>query len=183
MRTKLLAMLLIGIGALAAEVRLAEPRFVDGNQLIRPEGYRAWMFVGSSLGMGYTEGPYEKTPDFTNIYIQPEAFRQFGASGKFPDGTVLVLEVVSAGSRASINQRGHFEDRFIGIEAAVKNEKRFPEKWAYFSFIGPGGQALTHAKPFPKEACWKCHHQHGAVDNVFVQFYPVLREASKKKQP
>jgi len=48
---------------------------------------------------------------------------------------------------------------------------------AYFNFIGSGGAPLAQAKPFAKQACWKCHNEHGAADNVFVQFYPVLREA------
>ncbi len=175
----LLATLLLGISVLGAEVAVVKPQFANGNQLIRPEGYREWVFVGSGLGMSYDEGPYEKSPHFNNVYILPEAYRQFSASGTFPDGTMLIMEKVSAGSQASINKRGQFQDRFIGIEAAVKDEKRFPEKWAYFSFIGRDGEALTQAKPFPKKACWKCHQQHGAVDNVFVQFYPVLRAAHK----
>ncbi len=179
MRTMLLAVLLIWVGVLRSEGTRSQPRFA-GNRLIRPESYREWVFIGSSLGMSYTEGPAEKAPNFTNIYIQPEAYRQFAATGTFPDRTVLVMEVVSAGSSASINRRGQFEDRSIGIEAAVKDEKRFPEKWAYFSFIGTGGIPLLQAQPFPKETCWKCHNAHGAVDNVFVQFYPVLREARKK---
>lgn len=179
MRTLLSATLLLGISVLGAEVATVKPQFTDGNHLIRPEGYRQWVFVGSGLGMSYDEGPYEKSPNFTNIYILPEAYRQFSAGGTFPDGTMLVMEIVSAGSQASINKRGRFQDRFIGIEAAVKDEKRFPEKWAYFSFIGPDREALTQAKSFPKKACWKCHQQHAAVDNVFVQFYPVLRAAHK----
>ncbi len=180
MKSRAVAVFLVWMGAVASEAQMTQSRFAEGNQLMRPEGYREWIFVGSSLGMSYTEGPYEKAPDFTNVYVQPEAYRQFGATGKFPDGTLLVMEVVSAGSRASINRRGQFEDRFVGIEAAVKDEKRFPEKWAYFSFIGTDGKALPQAKPFPKEACWKCHNAHGAVDNVFVQFYPVLREAANR---
>ncbi len=169
------AVLLAGAGP-----RPAEPRFTAQNELLRPEGYREWLFVGSGLGMGYTEEEVGyNIPHFTNIYLQPEAYRQFAATGNFPDKTVLVMEVVSAGSKSSINQRGQFEDRFLGIQAAVKDEKRFKEKWAYFTFIGPGGEALAKAKPFPKEACWTCHHEHGAVDNVFVQFYPVLRAARK----
>jgi hypothetical protein len=30
------------------------------------------------------------------------------------------------------------------------------------------------AQPFPKEACYGCHAEHAARDNVFVQFYPLL---------
>jgi len=174
MRGELLAMLLVGFFSLSGQGRMAEPRFAEGNQLVRPEGYRRWVFVGSSLGMSYNEGQAGDAPEFHNVYIQPEAYR------KFPDQTVLVMEVLSAGGNASINKRGRFEDRFIGIEAAVKDEKRFPEKWAYFDFIGAGGQALAQAKPFPKEACWACHNQHGAADNVFVQFYPILRAAAER---
>ena len=177
---KFLAMLLAGAGALSGQGRMAGPRFAGGNQLVRPEGYRQWVFVGSSLGMSYNEGQAGDAPEFHNVYIQPEAYRQFAETGKFPDQTVLIMEVLSAGGNASINKRGHFEDRFIGIEAAIKDEKRFPEKWAYFDFIGASGQALARAKPFPKEACWQCHNQHGAADNVFVQFYPVLRVATER---
>ncbi len=157
-----------------------QPRFADGNQLIRPEGYREWMFVGSNLNMGYTDGAAPHESRFHNIYVQREAYRQFAATGKFPDKTTLVMEVLASGTNASINKRGQFEDKPIGIEVTVKDEKRFPEKWAYFNFIGSGGAPLAQSKAFPKEACWNCHHEHGASDNVFTQFYPVLREARPK---
>jgi hypothetical protein len=178
-----LAMLLVGLGALVGQGRMAEPRFAEGGQLVRPEGYRQWIFVGSSIGMSYKEGEAGGAPEFHNIYLQPQAYRQFAETGKFPDKTILVMEVLSAGGNASINKRGHFEDRFIGIEAAVKDAERFPEKWAYFDFIGNNGQALPRAKAFPKEACWKCHNEHGAADNVFVQFYPILRAAAEARAP
>jgi hypothetical protein len=167
---------------LGSEEKMFQPRFADGDQLARPEGFREWMFVGSNLNMGYTEGaaPAPAESRFHNIYVQPQAYRQFKATGKFPDKTMLVMEVIAAGTNASINKKGQFEERPIGIEVALKDEKRFPEKWAYFNFIGSGGAPLAQAKPFAKESCWKCHNEHGAADNVFVQFYPVLREARPK---
>jgi hypothetical protein len=175
----------LAAGIVIAQNPMPEPRFADGNQLIRPEGYREWMFAGANIGMGYSESQDSKTklPEdarFHNIYIQREAYQQFAATGSFPDKTMLVMEVRSAGTNTSINRQGRFEDQFIGIETAVKDEKRFPEEWAYFSFIGRNGALLSQAKPFPKAACWQCHNQHGAADNVFVQFYPVLREARDK---
>jgi hypothetical protein len=165
---------------LAADpAEMPQPRYAEGNELIRPEGYRDWKFVGANIGMGYTEG--QATPEnapFHNIYIQKEAFRQYVERGTFPDKTMLVMEVVSSGTNASINRRGRFQDRLVGVEVAVKDETRFPEKWAYFNLIaGRDKPPLARAKAFPKDSCWKCHNEHGAVDNVFVQFYPVLREA------
>jgi len=178
--TRALALIVTLAAALASQEKRYQPRFEDGNQLVRPEGYREWIFVGSNLNMGYSEDRAPKESRFHNIYIQPEAYRQYSATGKFPDKTVLVMEVIAAGTNASINKRGQFEDRPLGIEVSLKDEKRFPGKWAYFNFIGSGGAPLAQAKPFPKEACWNCHNQHAAADNVFVQFYPVLREAKPK---
>ena len=168
-------------GAFVASNKPASaPRFAEGNQLLRPERYREWVFVGSGLGMNYSEKAYEEPPAFTNVFIKPEAYREFVATGEFPDGTVFVLEIRTAGSRASINKHGQFQDRLVGIEASVKDEKRFPERWAYFSFIGKNGEALAQAKSLPKESCWKCHNEHAAADNVFLQFYPALGETRDK---
>lgn len=178
MASRFLAVFLAAATALLSQVKMPEPKYTEDNQLIRPEGYREWIFVGSNLGMGYTEGQAPKSPAFHNIYIQREAYKHYGATGKFPDKTMLVMEVVRPGTNASINKQGQFGDQFIGIEVALKDEKKFAEKWAYFNFIRSGGGApLDQAKAFPKNACWNCHNEHGAVDNVFVQFYPVLRAA------
>ncbi len=178
MRKILLVALFAGAVGFAAEANNLAPQFKDGNQLVRPEGYHEWVFVGSSLGMSYQkEAGYEDQPEFHNVYISPDAYKVFRQTGTFPEGTIMILEVVASGGNASINEAGKFEDKIIGIEASVKDSKHFPEKWAYFNFIGNKGEALAQAKPFPKNACWSCHTQHAEVDNVFVQFYPVLREA------
>jgi hypothetical protein len=55
----------------------------------------------------------------------------------------------------------------------VKDVERFPDGWAYFSF---GDGSRPTAAPFPRADCFDCHRQHAASDNVFVQFYPVLRD-------
>ena len=155
-----------------------KPEFNAKNELVRPEGYREWIFVGASLAMGYNEGAsMPENPKFHNIYIQPFAYQQYKKTGKFPEGTILMMEVLSAGSHASINRRGQFEDKMTGVEAAVKDSKHIPEGWGYFSFDGGDGKIAPTAKAFPKERCWSCHSEHGANDNVFTQFYPVLREA------
>ena len=180
MAIRILTLTLLLTALLVSEERMFQPRFSGGNQLVRPEGYREWMFVGSNLNMGYSEGGESKESRFHNIYIQREAYREYAVTGKFPDKTMLVMEVIAAGTNASINKKGQFADKSVGIEVALKDEQRFAEKWAYFNFIGKGGAALPEAKAFAKEACWKCHNEHGAADNVFVQFYSVLREARPK---
>ncbi len=183
MRTLLLATVLANAALLATDAPAPAPRFAEGNQLLRPEGYREWVYLSSGLGMSYNKGGYDEHPDFTNVFIKPDSYREFVKTGGFPDGTVFVLEIRKSESQGSINKGGQYQNRLVGIEASVKDEKRFPEKWAYFSFIGEKGEPLTQAKAFPKDACWKCHNEHAATDNVFLQFYPALREAATVKHP
>lgn len=155
----------------------AGPHFTAGNELMRPQGYREWVFVGSSLAMSYERKPEKvKHPKFHHLYINRDAYYEFEKSGTFPEGTILVMEVLTAGSHASINRQGHFADQFSGLEAAVKDSSRFPERWAYFSFDLKDGSLSGTAKAFAKERCWSCHNEHAQTDNVFTQFYPVLKD-------
>ena len=168
------------------------PVYDAAGALIRPEGYREWIFVGSSLGLNYSKPNPDATSGpgmFHHIYIQPEAYKHYRDTGEFPEKTMLVMENYTAGSKEDNtateltqdkkefeNLNGHFEDRRLGVEVALKDSERFEDSWAYFNFSTRAG-LLPAAKAFPKAACFDCHQNHAAVDNVFVQFYPILREA------
>ena len=157
---------------------MAKPKYAEDGTLIRPEGYRSWVFVGSSLGLSYSENTRREGPgNFHNVYIQPEAYRHYKETGKFPEKTMLAMENFAPKTKESINQKGYFPGAMIGFEVALKDHDRFEEGWAYFNFSTRGDPPLRErAKAFPQAVCFACHAQHAADDNVFVQFYPVLRE-------
>jgi hypothetical protein len=182
-----LASLLAFVSAEGSYTENATPaRFRGKETLLRPEGYREWVFVGSSLGLSYRENPNgaDKPPAdlglYHNVYINPSSYRAFASSGKFPDGTILVLELATAGVKKEPRLQGSYQNEFVALEAAVKDSQRFADEWAYFSFEGPEGKPISEAKPFPKDRCWSCHDQKAATDNVFTQFYPVLRAVAPK---
>jgi hypothetical protein len=152
-----------------------EPEFVSGNRLVRPQNYREWIYLSSGLGMAYNPNPNASLA-FTNVFVSPPAYRTFVATGRWPDKTIFVLEARNAATKGSINKGGHFQANLQGLAAAVKDESRFPEKWAYFSFASDQQTAPAN----PKSACWQCHSEHGAVDNTFVQFYPTLKPVAMK---
>ena len=156
---------------------MVEPAYTAEGDLIRPEGYRTWVFVGASLGLSYNEsaGEREGPGAFTNVYIQPEAYRYFMETGEFPEKTMLPMDVFRPGSRESINQAGYFEKEFLGMEVAVKDSERYPDGWAYLSFRDRAGGLKPAASAFPTASCYDCHAEHAATDNVFTQFYPVLQ--------
>jgi uncharacterized protein (TIGR03067 family) len=153
-------------------------QFEGKSTLLRPEGYREWVFVGSSLGLRYDEGAKQPAQlEYKNVYIDPAAYRAYKQTGAFPQGTVLVLETATGEEKKEPGLRGSFQKQFNGLSAAVKDKDRFPDGWAYFSFSDGPGKMKAKARPAKKAACFDCHRQKGAEDNVFTQFYPVLREA------
>ena len=163
-----------GGGEGAHSAASSAPSYESSGALRRPEGYRTWVFVGASLGLSYREGMHDEGPgEFHHVYLRPEAYEAWRQTGRFPDQTVLVLELHEAAQKVAPSRHGLFEGRRLALEAAVKDVRRFPDGWAYFSF-GDGSQKT--AKAFSRNACFDCHRQHAASDNVFVQFYPVLRD-------
>ncbi len=121
-------------------------------------------------------------PMFDNVFVAPPAYRAFLETGHWPDKTVFVLEVRYATSHGSINKDGHFQTDVSGVEALVRDEARFPDKWGFFGFPTRGGQPARTGRPIGKEAgCLACHTANGAVDGTFVQFYPTLLEVAEKK--
>ena len=162
------------------------PRFEGKDTLLRPAGYRQWVFVGSSLGLRYDPQGDEK-PDrgperYHNVYINPAAYREFARSGQFPDGTMMVLELASAAVKNEPGLQGSYQNEFVALEASVKDSKRFKDVWAYFSFDEGNGKLRSKAQPFASDRCWTCHNQKAATDHVFTQFYPVLRAAAPGRE-
>ncbi len=156
---------------------MAQPRYTADGQLILPSDYREWIFLSSGLGMSYQIG-HNVSPDFTNVFVNPSAYRSFLANGKWPDKTMLVLEIRTSSSQGSINRQGSYQSDVVAIEGEVKDSAKFPGNgWAFFAF----GKSTNGKMLARTEDCYSCHLSHGAVDNTFVQFYPVLLDIAKQK--
>ncbi|MGA8622167.1 MAG: cytochrome P460 family protein [Candidatus Sulfotelmatobacter sp.] len=154
------------------------PEYTSEAQLKIPEHYRQWVYLSTGFDMSYNPGMQMGHHMFDNVFVNPEAYRVFVETGKWPDKTMLVLEVRGAESKGSINQNGNYQGgEVMGLEVHVKDEARFPGKWAFFGF--DDGKT---AKMIPTSAeCYSCHAAHAAVDNTFVQFYPTLLTIAQRK--
>jgi cytochrome P460 len=155
------------------------PEYTNDAQLKFPERYREWVYLTSGFDMSYN--PAMQMGDhhmFDNVFVNPEAYKAFLETGTWPDKTMLVLEARGAESKGSINKKGNYQGTdLMGFEVHVKDEARFPGKWAFFGF--DDGKT---AKMVPVSAdCYSCHGAHAAVDTTFVQFYPTLLPIAKSK--
>ncbi len=156
------------------------PSYTVGGDLLPPTNYREWIYLTSGIDMSYSPKPEMRDHSmFDNVFVNPAAYRSFLATGTWPDKTILVLEVREARSKGSINQTGHFQGTdLMDFEVHVKDEARFPGKWAFFSFDSPHGNGTLIPQGAP---CYTCHSAHAAVDTTFVQFYPTLLPIAQKK--
>jgi len=155
------------------------PQYNKDRALMLPADYRQWVFVGSSLGLSYSEGaPGQEL--FHETLMEPTAYAEFVRTGAFREGTMFVLMLHGAGESVLPGRHGRFATDVSGVEMAVKDKSRVPEGWAYYGFGGRGGLRDT-AQPMPKTSCYDCHKPHAARDNVFLQFYPLLAEAAHIK--
>ena len=158
---------------------IGDYKFDKEGKLIRPEGYRKWVYIGTPLTPNDLNPPEAPFPEFHNVYIHPDDFTHWEKVGKFRDGTIIIKELVKVGSKKAVSGNGYFMGDFTGLEATIKDSKRFPNEpgnWAYFSFGHELPYAST-AKAFPTSACNSCHQASAADDFVFTQYYPVLSSA------
>ena len=180
--------LICGVFELSAAIAGTEPAadlatFTSDGQLVRPENYREWVLIGTGLSMAY--GPIrERLPagirPFTNVFVNPSSYREFLRIGRWPDRTTFVLEIRGsvAVNKADGGVNGLYQGELLAIEAEVKDESRFAGSWSFFGLnvSEPAGRQIP-----VNAACYECHAKNGAVENTFVQFYPVLRDVAKEK--
>ena len=158
--------------------------FTADGKLKQPVGYREWVFVGSPLTPNDLNGDKANFPEFHAVYIDPESFAQYRKTGEFRDGTVIVKELSSVGSKKAASGNGYFQGDITGLDTTIKDSKRFkdePGSWAYFSF-GHKYPLKKEAAKNPTSACNQCHQKNAKQDWVFTQYYPVLRAAAQRSK-
>jgi hypothetical protein len=178
-----------------ASAQSVVPKY-DGNKLLFPNGFRTWIFVGSNVGLAYREELQKlalkaaKQADkqlFHNIYINPESYARFRDTNEFPDPTILVMDMFASATSEPVT-KGSYDGDWMGNLVAVKNSARPPGPdgdttiWAYYTFNRDPAhptQPVASAAAEEKDECNDCHKSHGLKDNVWVQFYPTLRDLLK----
>ncbi|MEM9142067.1 MAG: cytochrome P460 family protein [Bacteroidota bacterium] len=153
----------------------------SNGELVRPTDYRSWVFVGTPVTPNDLNNGKAPFPEMHNVYIDPTSYAHYKKTGDFREGTILIKELTSVGSKVAVSGNGYFMGEFIGLEASVKSAEYFPDEpgnWAIFSFTNPTeGTLKATSPPFPTNKCNACHEANAADDFVFTQYYPVLRAA------
>jgi hypothetical protein len=155
----LLAVALLGVSPenVANSPSSEGPEYTSDGQLMLPQHYRDWGFLTSDFHT--TSDPAKPQAGehrlFNNIFVNPGAYKGFLQTGTWPDKAMLVVEQRTAEDMGSSNpnQKGTGQSSVIGIGVHVKDETRFPEKWAFFGF--QGGKKTAGKIP-ATAACYSC---------------------------
>ena len=163
-------------GALLLSATAVEAQ--DTDTMAVPADYRQWVFLTSSLDLNYNTAAAPGHHMLDNVFVDPASYQAFLKTGTWPDKAILIKENRMAESAGTLSKSGQFQVGVMNLEIHVKDEARFPGKWAFF--VSSDGKA--DGKLMPQSAnCYSCHQDHGAVDTTFVQFYPTLFPVARDK--
>ena len=182
----------IGVTILAATVALASgagqfSRNVDGNGDIHlPADLRTtWVHLGTWIvpappAFGANIGKTGPGTGIHEVYAQQSSLNSFKKTGKWPDGSTLVMEVREITWDEQPTGHVMVEGEPVKWLVMVKDsKKRFPGNpnwgdgwgWALFTPAEMKKNASTNYK----EDCLSCHELAKDSDLVFIQGYPALR--------
>ncbi len=180
MRMALLAATAAGTLALAAEP-LQIARFTSDGKLQKPDDLAGWVFLGTSLGMGYNPGSFNAANpgQFQVAMMEPNAYRYFVEHRSYAPGSMFLLAFYNSDKQQrSINQNGFTQAELTNFEIHLVDPARSKEGHVFYMF---GADATEGNAVPPGNACVRCHIDHGAFDGTFAQFYPAIRPLIPKE--
>lgn len=160
----------------------ATPKYTESGDLMLPDTFRGWTFIGSSLTPNALNGGQALFQEYHNVYMEPCAYQSFQRTNTFPEQTMLFKELQLTlpgqnpnGSRMEPSGTGYFPGPLNGADVMIKDSKRYADSggWGYYSFGHREPKAPT-APVKAKEECAYCHINSAKKDQVWTQFYPRL---------
>src|SRR5262249_58503368 len=69
------------------------PKYTASGDLILPENFHEWVYVGSPLTPNALNGGKAGFPEYHNVYIEPCSYQTYKKTNVFPEGTIFFKEL------------------------------------------------------------------------------------------
>lgn len=137
----------------------------DDAQVPYPEGYRAWHHVSSML-IEQGHSLYASFGGLHHLYANDKAMRGY-ASGKFPDGSVIVFDLRAAAAADHAVTAG--EREVVGV--MLKDSRKYAATggWGFEGFAG-NSRTERVVGVNAAQACFGCHTAQKNSDYVFSRY-------------
>src|SRR5262245_21555532 len=66
------------------------PEYNEAGDLLFPNNWEHWVYVGSPLTPNALNNGQAAFPEYHNVYIEPGAYEIYKRTGKFPEGTIFI---------------------------------------------------------------------------------------------
>lgn len=160
---------------------LSVAKLTAEGKLQKPADLANWVFLGTSLGMGYNPGSFNaaRPGQFQVVLMEPTAYRHFVQTGKYAPGSMFLLSFYDADvQQRSVNQNGFTQAELTNYEIHLVDPAKSADGRVFYLFSADA----TEGNPLPPgNACARCHLDHGAFDGTFAQFYPTIRRRIPKE--
>jgi hypothetical protein len=129
-----------------------------------PDGYRDWRHVSTGL-VGPHAPAYAVNGGFHHIYANPLALQGY-RDGRFPDGAVLVYDLIEAVDRGG-GVTGQGARRHVDV--MVRDSRRFAatDGWGYAEFAAGERSPRPGIAASQNTTCHACHQRAAARGFVF----------------
>jgi hypothetical protein len=148
-RTAIATIALVALPALAADVPY-------------PEGYRAWQHV-KSMVIQPGHGLYDAFGGIHHLYANPKAMQVYRA-GRFPDGSVIVFDLLEAPSAGGAVTEG--ARKVVGVMHKDAKRHAGTGGWGFEGFKGDSRTERAVGANAQK-VCFECHAPQKDRDFVF----------------
>jgi hypothetical protein len=138
---------------------------VSADPVPYPEGYRQWTHVKS---MVLQEGHplFEAFGGIHHIYANPKALSAYRKGSPFPDGSIIVFDLLEAKTENNAIVEG--ARKVVGV--MVKDRRRYASTggWGFEAFRGDTRERLVQ----DMNSCFGCHMSAKDTDYVFSRYRP-----------
>ncbi len=158
------AIVIAGLGVAALFISTVALHSKSGAMVDYPEGYRAWPHV-KSMVLQAGHPLYEAFGGIHHIYVNAKALEAMKAGKAYPDGAVIVFDLLEAKTENNAVVEG--ARKVVGV--MQKDAKKFSETGGW-GFEGFKGDTKERAVTDAKTACFACHTSQKAQDYVFATY-------------
>lgn len=134
------------------------------NEVGYPDGYRNWTHV-KSLELKANHPLFASFGGIHHIYANEIALKAMQEKSTYPDGSVLIFDLLEVKSDDSATAEGN--RKVLGV--MLKNSKAFSatKGWGFEGFKGNTKERLVSGK---HESCFGCHSGQEKKDFTFSEY-------------
>jgi hypothetical protein len=156
------------LAPLALVLAFVRPVAAESPKVDYPTGYRQWAHVKSMVIYSDKNPLFGQFGGMHHIYANPDAMKAYTKGGTYPDGSVIVFDLLDAKDENGAWVAG--DRKFIGVMQKDRAKYKTTGGWGFEGFKG---ESRTERMVTDANAqCFACHQAQKDNDFLFSGYRP-----------